>query len=241
MKNILITGIPRAGTTLAASLLDAQSNSVCLNEPAWHHPHPKLDAAGFARAIKADVTELRTRLLSGVPVLDRRAADGSALTNYYGTGTKKNFVMHPLVRKNLTPDFTLGIKHNGPYLAVLPELIALGSFEIRAVIRHPLPVLRSWRRLSLPISQGQMPNAIAYWPEMKSLTEATMDLLEKQVRMLDLMVARIRQYEQHLTLVRYEDITHDDGQLSSQTSTEDADIIDMLRKYAPNALHNYPL
>ncbi len=239
--NILLTGIPRAGTTLAASLLDAEANTVCLNEPEWQHPHPALDAAGFALAVKEDFAAVREKLLAGVPVPDRRDAEGGALTNYYDSGTNKNFVMHPLTRENLPADFTLAMKHNGPYLAVLPELVALKCFEIRAVIRRPLPVIRSWRRLTLPISNGEMPNATAYWPEMKTLTAAKMDLLEKQVRMLELMFARIVEYQAQIQLVRYEDIREQGIQEAEKETAEDALILEMLNRYAPSAKGYYPL
>lgn len=237
--NILITGIPRAGTTLAAALLDAEPNTVCLNEPEWQHPHPSLDAEGFARAIEADFSEVRRKILAGIPVPDRRDADGKALTNYYDSGTNKNFVMHPLTRGNLPADFTLAMKHNGPYLAVLPELVRLGCFDIRAVIRRPLPVLRSWRRLALPISHGKMPNATAYWPEMKALTSAKMDLLEKQARMLELMFARILEYQSQVKLVRYEDIRGQGIQEAEKETADDGDIISMIRRFAPSAVSLY--
>jgi len=241
MRNILLTGIPRAGTTLAASLLDAEKNTVCLNEPSWQHPHPSLDAAGFAQAVAEDFVSLRQKLLSGEPVPDRRGEDGKALTNYYGSGTEETFVMHPLVRGNLTADFTLAVKHNGPYLAVLPELIRLDAFEIRAVIRHPLSVLRSWRRLSLPVSRGDMPNATPYWPEMRELTASTMPLLEKQVRMLELMFSRIMQHQSQLTLVRYEDLRGEPKQISSQPTGGDEEILQMLKIHAPQAMEIYTI
>lgn len=239
--NIILTGIPRAGTTLAASLLDAAPNTVCLNEPEWQHPHPTLDAAGFALAVKEDFAAVREKLLAGIPVPDRRDASGGVLTNYYDSGTNKNFVMHPLVRKNLTADFTLAMKHNGPYLAVLPELVQLGCFDIRAVIRHPLPVIRSWRRLALPISNGEMPNATAYWPQMKLLTESKLPLLEKQVQMLELMFARIFDYQSQINLVRYEDVRGQGIQEAEKETPEDAMILEMLNRHAPKAMGYYPL
>lgn len=241
MRDIILTGIPRAGTTLAASLLDAEKNTVCLNEPEWQHPHPVLDAAGFAQAVKEDFADVRKKFLRGEAVPDRRANDGSAVTNYYDGGMKNTFVMHPLVRNNLPADFTLAIKHNGPYLAVLPELIALGCFDIRAVIRHPLPILRSWQRLDVPVSRGEMPNAIAYWPEMKVLTASNIPLLEKQALMLELMFARIAKYQAELTLIRYEEIADDENQLSGKPTKDDTKILATLEQFAPSARGFYKL
>jgi hypothetical protein len=241
VRNILLTGIPRAGTTLVAARLDAQADTVCLNEPEWQRPSSALSAEGFAQAVLQDFADIRNKLLSGVPVPDRRAEDGSALTNYYESGTKKNFVMYPLVRNGLSQNFTLAMKHNGPYLAVLPQLIATGAFEIQAVIRHPLPVLRSWRRLALPISRGEMPNATRYWPEMRALTSEKMDLLEKQARMYELMFLRILEHQPKLTLLRYEHMQHSTPgiQESEKTTAEDDAILVAIRSYAPTALKIY--
>lgn len=239
MRNVIITGVPRAGTTLAASKLDAEPDSVCLNEPEWHRPNPALSAGGFAQAIMQDFFYLREKMLAGEPVMDRRLENGSAPTNYYDTEMK--VVNYPLVRKGLSADFTLGIKHNGPYLSVLPELAALRDFEIYAVIRHPLPVLRSWRRLHLPVSEGRMPNAVLYWPEMKALTETRIDLLEKQVHMLDAMFARIDQQAKHLTILRYEDFSGKNPQRSDALTPEDSEIVKMLKKNAPNVMKYYSL
>jgi len=239
VRNVIITGVPRGGTTLAASKLDAEPDSVCLNEPEWHRPNKDLSAGGFAQAIMKDFYYLREKMLAGEPVMDRRLEDGSAPTNYYGS--EKKLVNYPLVKKVLTRDFTLGIKHNGPYMAVLPELAALREFEIYAVIRHPLPVIRSWRRLKLPISDGRMPNATPYWPEMKAICNTQIDLLEKQVHMLDAMFARIDQYQKQLTILRYEEFAEGKNQRSDELTPEDSEIVKMLKKNASNVTRYYKL
>lgn len=239
MRNIILTGIPRSGTTLVASLLDREPNSVCLGEPEWHRPHPSLDAKTFAKAIEEDFKDLRHKLLAGIPVKDRRGKNGEVVTNYYSS--EKNFELVDFTRKGLTPDFTLAVKHNAPYLAVLHELIALGTFEIRAVIRHPLEVLRSWRRLDLPISRGELPNAVSYWPQMQEAVKIS-DLLLRQVAMLDAMFARIRECENKLTLIRYEELAGEhQSQQSSRITQEDESILAALKKNAPQARHFYSL
>jgi hypothetical protein len=237
MRNIILTGIPRSGTTLAAALLDAEPDTVCLNEPEWQHPSPILTADGFAQAIAEDFVHVRQKFLNGVPVLDRRGVDGEALTNYFGESGEKAFVMHSLIRDNLSPDFTLAMKHNGPYLAVLPQLISQKCFDIRAVVRHPLPTLRSWRRLQVPISRGEMPGAVPYWREMRLLVEQPMDLLEKQVRMYGVIFDRIMKHKNEISIIRYEDLKGNAaGQLSEQQGNEDEKILEALSEYAPEAL-----
>lgn len=242
--DILITGLPRGGTTLAAAQLDAQDDTVCLNEPAWQHPSPKLDARQFAQAIAKDFDRVRADLFAGREVPDRRDRQGKALTNYYELEDgvmREKFVMHRLTRPNLSRGFTLGMKHNGPYLAVLPELIDLKRFEIRAVIRNPLHVIRSWRRLSLPVSRGELPTASRYWKEMRELTEARLPLLDTQVLMVELMFKRIQRYEPYLKLMRYEEMAGEHGeQASAEKTPEDRLIIRTIQQYAPVTGYFYP-
>ena len=78
-RDIILTGIPRAGTSLAAQLIDMQVDSVCLGEPEWQRPHPSLDARQFTEAIRHDFADIRQKLLAGIPVKDRRDASGEAL------------------------------------------------------------------------------------------------------------------------------------------------------------------
>ena len=35
-RDLIISGIPRGGTTLTTALIDSLPNAVCLNEPQWH-------------------------------------------------------------------------------------------------------------------------------------------------------------------------------------------------------------
>jgi hypothetical protein len=206
-RNVIVTGIPRSGTTLAAALIDGLSDTVCLNEPHWHTARAAKDASGFAQWIEQDFEKLRRALLNGEPVPDRRAHDGKAVTNYYRShdgGMENTFDIVPFTRPGLGADFTLAIKHNGPYLAVLPDLIASSAFTIIAIIRHPVEVIYSWRSLKLPISRGEMPNAAAFWPELAAIIRQDVDLLEKQVKLYDLMCQRIYEYRAQLHLLPYE-------------------------------------
>ena len=249
-NNIIITGIPRSGTTLAAAIIDSQENSICLNEPDWHHASPALDASEFARAVIDDFSALRGRLLAGEAVPDRRNKDGNAITNYYDNEGKQIFKIQQRQCSNLSANFTLAIKHNGPYLAVLPELIKLQACEIFAVIRHPLPIIRSWRRLNLPISRGEMPNATAYWPELRELVKEQIPLLQKQAKILELIFCHLLNYQKQLKLIRYEEMITANSNIlnrelnyqkpqSDSTKAEDQQIITALNLHAPQAMSFY--
>lgn len=209
MRNILLTGIPRSGTTLASALLDGLPDTVCLNEPDWQTTGFSSNPNNYAKWLVGDFIKIRRRLERCDPIPDRRAADGSAVTNYYKTDTataaiSQNFQTVRFTRPGLTREFNLAIKHNGPYLGALPSIVDLEWFTVIAIMRHPVPVIHSWRSLQLPISRGQMPNAVGYWQEMAQLTAAPMELLEKQVRMYDLMCRRIYELRSMIHILAYE-------------------------------------
>lgn len=218
MHNVILTGIPRSGTTLAAALIDSLPDTVCLNEPAWQTARVARDAQGFAEWLAGDFAQLRQKLLRGEAVPDRREADGSAVTNYYRAEAGKmehTFKVIPFARAELTQDFTLAIKHNGPYLAALKPLVESKAYTIIAIVRHPVEVIASWRRLALPISQGRMPNATPYWPRMAQLVASPMDMLEKQVRMYDLMCKRIWDMRESIHVLPYETMVKSPGVIAN--------------------------
>jgi hypothetical protein len=106
----------------------------------------------------------------------------------------------------LSQDFTLAAKHNGPYLSALPAIVDLGWFTVIAIVRNPLDVIHSWRSLSLRVSNGEMPDAVPGWPEMGGLVKENVDLLEKQVKMYDLMCQRLYSLRDQIHIVRYEEM-----------------------------------
>jgi hypothetical protein len=211
MHNVIITGMPRGGTTLASALIDGLPDTVCLNEPDWQTTSFSTNPMNYAKWLVGDFVRVRRKLERCEPIPERRAADGAAVTNYYSydkeTGTTtSNYQTVRFTRSGLTREFNLAIKHNGPFLGALPSLVELEWFTIIAIVRHPIPVIHSWRSLQLPVSRGQMPNAVGYWQEMAQLTAAPMGLLEKQVRMYDLICRRLYELRGAIRMVPYEAI-----------------------------------
>ena len=62
----------------------------------------------------------------------------------------------------------IAIKHNVPFLSVLPELVSSGV-PIIGIVRHPIPTILSWHETNLPVSHGFMPSAEAFWPEINNI------------------------------------------------------------------------
>jgi hypothetical protein len=224
-KNIIITGIPRSGTTLVTALIDSMPDSVALNEPRWQYDWVDKNKAtsaaeDFAKWLVGDFEVTRQHLIKGIPVQERRMTDGSAVTNYYRPDPEKKkvgetFSLIPFTRDGLSNNCTLAIKHNGLYLGALKQIIDTGAFTIIAIVRHPLGVISSWNNVPIPLGQGKMPGAILLWDQMRTLTQSNMDLLEKQVRMYDLVCKRLYNLREHIHIVKYEELVANKEMLAS--------------------------
>ena len=210
--NLMITGIPRAGTTLTAALVDSLENAVCLSEPqwevSWNQKAP--NHTEYVQGLIDNFHAVRGRLLKGEEILDRRDADGAAITNYFRQ--KKNgsteilYKMMPVRRPALPSDFLLSMKHNAHYTCVLPDLLGAPGLSVLAIIRHPIPTILSWRSHTIPIQQGRLPAGEKYWPELCALIERTQDILQIQVGIYGLFCERFRIHHPSFKLIRYEDL-----------------------------------
>ena len=137
MPNLIITGVPRSGTTLAAAIIDQGPDALCLSEPE-NHVHLMSEAATaeeFVSHLSLDFDAIRRTVLAGGSVLDRRRPDGAPITDYFtsplSNGRRETaFVIRGITRPALSPDFVLGVKHNALYSAVLPQIVQSDSSEL---------------------------------------------------------------------------------------------------------------
>jgi hypothetical protein len=219
MPDLIITGIPRSGTTLAAAIVDQSRDAFCLSEPDSHVElmQAAKDADDFVARLRRDFDATRQALLAGKAVPDKRASDGTPVTDYFPDTTagrrEAAFTVRDVSRTGLSPDFVLGVKHNALYAAVLPQIVATGRFRVVALVRDPVAVLRSWQSLDLPISQGRLPAAERFWPEMAALTHSDMVLGEKQIRIYDLLCRRFADLSPRIEIIHYEALVANPAQL----------------------------
>lgn len=220
--DVIVTGIPRSGTTLTCALIDSLDDSVCLSEPPWQEDWPRQmsDARSYVDRLCDDFVKTREVLLAGASVPDRRHIDGSAITDYHsgvtGRESQDFSAAVSFSRQGLSTDFLLGMKHNAHFSCVLDDLVECGRFRIVAVIRHPLAVIGSWRGLDLPISRGRLPAGERFWPELAAITASTNDVLLRQARIYELFCARYARLADRITLLRYENIVSDPDLVARQ-------------------------
>jgi hypothetical protein len=220
MPDLIITGVPRSGTTLAAAIIDQTPNCLCLSEPDNHVDlmNGAASPEDFVSRLCREFETVRRTILSGGSVLDRRRADGAPVTDYFSDplpdGRRELAVTtRGIHRSGLSPDFVLGAKHNALYTAVLPEIVQSGRFRVVAIIRDPVSVLVSWQMLDLPISRGRLPAGERFWPELAALGRADLDLTDKQIRICNLLLYRYGQLADRIAVIPYEVFTADPAQL----------------------------
>jgi hypothetical protein len=216
-RNIVLTGLPRSGTTLACYLLNDLPNTVALLEP--------FEAGRFAgllpeREAVADAMErwygkTRRRALRKGEVTTRHVG-GKIPDNPFGPQSEGEEPRQWLaskgrirIGKEIGRDFYLVVKDPPMFTALLPILVQ--RFPTFAVVRNPLAVLASWNSVDIPAREGRVPRAEAYDPDLARRLISIEDRLERQLGLLDWWCERFEQYLPQDHILRYEDIVGSGG------------------------------
>ena len=190
-QQVILTGLPRSGTTLTCHLLNKLPNSVALHEPLI-----PLDLAGYERLRLVEFileyfsAQRRQILQTGTAV--SKSFGGQVPDNPMAgfdpiTGKRIRVLDGRLVQidKHLRPDFYLAIKQPAFFTAILKDLVAVDLLSCFALIRNPLSVLLSWNSVEMPVSRGRVPAAEAFAPELKSNLDQIENVYDRQIFLLD--------------------------------------------------------
>lgn len=216
VRNIILTGIPRSGTTLSCHILDQLENTIALMEPldlepliGCKGPEERLDF------LDASFLKIRKQIhIDGI--VTRKGLIGSPTNTFTDMGSstvkrvsaiKENFEED--IIKELGEDFTLVIKHPNAFSALLPELVT--RFRCFAIIRNPLSVLASWSSLDHPLAEGYAPMAEAFDPQLKQALSNVSDSFTRQLELLNWYYRIYLQYLPKTNILRYEDIIFSSG------------------------------
>lgn len=215
-RDIALTGVPRGGTTLACRLLGECEATVALFEPM---DVSALDAddpaaaisriAEFYRAMRDSLTRDGTAVSKH---RDGRVPDNPFTAQRHDDGRRSLQVSLGEIAVAPPPaGFTLVVKHNAAFCALLPALAA--RFETFAIVRNPLAVLASWNTVDLPVGDGRVPAGERLDPELRRQLDATGDRLQRQCLVLDWFFTRFRNALSATRVLRYEDIVASGGGL----------------------------
>ena len=211
-RNVLITGIPRSGTTLVCSLLNKVPDVVALHEPmdVWDFSKCR-DTAALAETISSFCSEARHSLREhgfaiskhvGGEVRDNAAGDES---DSKGTRSRRTEHGKIVIEKPLPENFTLAIKHPLAFTALIESLSQ--CFECFAVVRNPLATLASWNSLDwLKVKRGHAPIAEKLDQDLARSLAGESDAIERQIQILEWSYARYRKFLGQEAVLKYEDL-----------------------------------
>ena len=215
-EDVILTGIPRSGTTLACALLNKLPDTVALNEP--------MDPARFLAATESgghrdriDRFFARTRAsLSANGTATSKHAAGAVVDNNFGEhrnggGRRAERVLRGTAsfKGGLAEGFLLCLKHPGLYTALLESLTS--SYRCFAMIRNPLAVLGSWNSVDISAASGRSLAAEWLRPELAQALASIPDTCDRQVYLLSWYFERYRRLLPASAIIRYEDLVATGG------------------------------
>lgn len=233
MRNLLLAGIPRSGTTLACALLNRLPEVAALPEP--------MDVGLFAaRSLPQDWIVLLDNCFASTraAILTRGCADAKLGTagheeNYFLLAPKSGLRQDAGEIRRLAftdihmPDFTLIIKHPNAFSAMLEGLG--GRFPVHAMIRNPLAVLASWNSIDAAFRTGHAPIAEAICPELKARLAGIPDEGERQIALLSWYFEQYRQFLPADRVIRYEAMIDSGGAALASLVSSAASLAEPLR------------
>lgn len=135
---VLITGIPRSGTSYLCSILNKVRDCVVINEPA--QIFPPLAGQVLPWGVPVHYRDLRRAILSGKPI-ENKLHNGEFIEDTAQVDTVEAY--SPVVSR---PDFLLATKNTLAYLARLPQLRrVMPRATVVVCVRNPLDTIASWK------------------------------------------------------------------------------------------------
>ncbi|MEM4256649.1 MAG: hypothetical protein QW746_04975, partial [Thermoplasmata archaeon] len=209
-------GLPRSGTTLTCHLLNKLPDTVALHEPmkVWEFPKLKNHDA-IINEIKLFFEEMRqlirTRKIALSKQADGKVPDNPFPDKYSSSGLRCGKVSVGMisVKKELSLDFLLIIKHPAAFTALLETLIK--HFPCYAVIRNPLAILTSWNSIAAPIQNGYAPAAENLDIDLKHALAGIKDKIGRQLYLLSWFFEKYLHLLSNDNILRYEDIVSSGG------------------------------
>jgi hypothetical protein len=187
MNDILLTGLPRSGTTLMCACLNQLPDCLALAEPMSPPTHGSVEDA--LKYVSEFLAATRTRVLSEGRALTKTTEQGFDTSNWFEqpgqTGklrATRAAIGDLVVSKTLRSQFKLIVKHPAFFTALADPLQKL--YPLYAIVRHPLAVLASWQTVEIPVNRGRLPLAEAFAADLKATLNEISSPLDRQLVIL---------------------------------------------------------
>jgi len=214
MRNVLITGTPRSGTTLVCSLLNKLPNIVALHEPMNVFEFVGRSGDEPAKMIEEFCAESRMSLhehgFATSKHVGGKVRDNSAAVDTAGKRARQTEHGRIEIDKPLSQDFTLAVKHPMAFAALLEPLSK--RFECFAVVRNPLATLASWNSLDwFPLRDGHSPIGEKLDVDLARALATKSEAIERQIYVLEWFHDRFGRFLQEPAVMKYEALIESRG------------------------------
>lgn len=242
-NNIVLTGLPRSGTTLTCHLLNKLPNTVALHEPIEFREILKFKTyQEICLYVAGQFERMRDSILIEKMAISRQI-QGQIPDNNFGdkkdfnSGLRKNLVSIGTVdiNKQLEPNFLLIIKEPGIFTAILKNLVE--QFPTFAVIRNPLAVLASWNTVPFHVTKGRTPIARLDNTLAQGLAKIK-DRIDRQIYILSWFYEQYEMYLPDPSILRYETIIASGGKALSVIQSQIQMLQDSLENKNLNQLYD---
>ena len=235
-RDVILTGIPRSGTTLSCKILLGVKNQIALNEPIAG----ELFSKGMPplSVIQQCFSKYRKSLIKK-GIAPARTKKGKITDNAFSREeTKREFVLKRTkvhFKKPLSDDFTLIFKHCSEFTLILEDLQK--DYECFALVRNPLAILASWNTVNVAVSRGKVAKSQIFKPQFHRQIEEIGSLFEKQLYILNWY---FRQYEDLApeNIIKYEKLVSSQGEVLSVISGKETLSSDPLYNQNQNSIYD---
>lgn len=238
---VLITGVPRSGTTLCCSVLNQHKNTVALHEP--------IPASRFVDVYEPDdaVMEIRKfsletyKKIKSSHIAPTKQKDGTLPTNPVEEGFRQSLRKEVVslgeikIVKELEDPFVLAIKHNALFASLLVRLDE--HFRIYGIVRNPLSLICSWRTVDLPVSRGRVPMGERFDANLRDRLIRAKSVTVRQLIVIQWFFERFRNFLSPDRILRYEDVVLSKGCCLSVISGDPDSPVDLNMRYEYGALN----
>jgi len=224
-SNIILTGIPRSGTSLTCKLLNKLANTVALVEPkppkslfnlGTNNLQQRQEHQRICQELESWIETMRASLLTSKKVETRlingQIPDNFASSYFSNTGKRLEKVCEIgelVIDKKLESDFKLCIKHNLWLTAIINKITS--NFTTFGIIRNPLSVLASWNTVPFPVTDGHEPIAEQLNSQLAQELQGIDDKFERQIHLLFWCYKQFFSYLPDKNILRYEDLISSSG------------------------------
>ena len=260
--NIILTGVPRAGTTLSGNLLNKVANTVALHEPIqWErltdisdHSVVYAEINHFFQNMRYSLQETQSAIskqrnrrvpdnpMGNPPFWGRWIPNRLLAYSFFRRMALRRFQVSRgeiTVQKPLSDNFFLCIKHTGPFTALLDTL--LQNHRCYAVIRNPLAVLLSWNSINFVLREGHHREAERFDPQLSHQLAQIPDRFERQISLLSWFFAKYSTTLPSNHIIRYEDIVTTGGSALKIIIPEASELDEPLENKNQNPLYDVRL